>query len=493
MVFFMRNWNYSRSLAAILLSSALSLSGCGLVVVNDMSDTPGNPQTGHGETESYTVDTATPFTKYIPTEDSAAIGEAYVAALPQLTFDGAAFFITSPTFSYLYPDELGTTVSQLAYTRNQKLEEIYDVSIITAQSDAGVMLEEVKKAVASGSYYSDFMMVPLYQLGAFKAAGVLFNLRSLPYLDMTKPYFYQESVSASSAGYNTWAIAGQASVEPGDFSAVYVNRDAIENAGMDTPYRLVRDGKWTWDALYTYVAGITDITYSVTAQNTASRLPDLLYTSMGNRFVLSGEKIIPIVHFTEDSAKKTIETGRKLLTDPKAITDSSAGAAGCFSRGESLFLIDYLYVAPWLTNAACDWGIVPLPKGEEKGSYRTLVANTTLLFTIPLNTTNGEMDSVLLSAINALSYGTLYDAYVENSMYHVLRDNASVDMLDRILDTASFDFALAFGSAYPTIGKGTYQLIRSAMTATENPSGFADAVSNANMILAEYFGMENEE
>ena len=66
-------------------------------------------------------------------------------------------------------------------------------------------------------------------------------------------------------------------------------------------------------------------------------------------------------------------------------------------------------------------------------------------------------------------------------------------MLDRILDTASFDFALAFGSAYPTIGKGTYQLIRSAMTATENPSGFADAVSNANMILAEYFGMENEE
>ena len=66
MVFFMRNWNYSRSLAAILLSSALSLSGCGLVVVNDMSDTPGNAKTEHGETESYTVDTATPFTKYTP-------------------------------------------------------------------------------------------------------------------------------------------------------------------------------------------------------------------------------------------------------------------------------------------------------------------------------------------------------------------------------------------------------------------------------------------
>ena len=103
------------------------------------------------------------------------------------------------------------------------------------------------------------------------------------------------------------------------------------------------------------------------------------------------------------------------------------------------------------------------------------------------------MDSILLSAINALSYGPLYDAYVENSMYHILRDNASVDMLDRILDTATFDFALAFGSAYPTIGKGTFQLIRSAMSSAENPNGFMDAVSNANMILAEHFGMEKKE
>ena len=136
---------------------------------------------------------------------------------------------------------------------------------------------------------------------------------------------------------------------------------------------------------------------------------------------------------------------------------------------------------------------MPLPKGEEKGTYRTLVSNTALLFTVPANTTNGEMDSILLSAINALSYGTMYDAYVENSMYHVLRDNASVDMLDRILDTATFDFALAFGPSYPTIAKGTFQLIRSAMTSTENPKDFADAVSNANMILAEHFGMEKEE
>ena len=108
----MHNWKYTRALASVLTASLVSMTmtGCGLVVVNDMSATPGGDSPSHGETESFTVDTATPYTAYTPERDNEAVGEAYVEALPDLTFDGAAFFITSPSFSYLYPDELGTTL-----------------------------------------------------------------------------------------------------------------------------------------------------------------------------------------------------------------------------------------------------------------------------------------------------------------------------------------------------------------------------------------------
>ena len=229
--------------------------------------------------------------------------------------------------------------------------------------------------------------------------------------------------------------------------------------------------------------------YTVTAQNTASRLADLVYASCDNRFVLSGEMLIPSIAFTADNAAPAVEYTNRIYTDDRSITDDSAGAAGCFSRGESLFLIDYVYVASWLTNAAADWGMLPLPKQTEADKYRTLVSITSLIFTVPAGTVNNELASVLLSAINASSYHRLNDAFVEHSMIYTLRDNDSVNMLDLILDTPVFDFSLAFGSAYPNIAAGTYQLIRETAQSGSIGSDFETRSSKANMVLAEYFPM----
>ena len=231
-----------------------SSSGCGLMVVNDLSGEnilDHNKNIVSGETEAETEpETVTPFTPYEEQDYDAQI-EKYLTELPALTFGGSTVFITSPSFSYLEPDALDTPVSQMAYERNRMLEERYQISLSTSTKDAAAMLEEVKNAAASGSYYSDFLMVPLYMMGNFKSAGVLENLRSLPYLDLTQPYFYSGSVEAFSAGYSTWGLSGYASVSPSDMTAVFMNKDLIKEAGMDTPYSSVTDGSWTWDSFYT--------------------------------------------------------------------------------------------------------------------------------------------------------------------------------------------------------------------------------------------------
>ncbi len=492
-----------RQLCTAALAMGLVLStatGCGFMVVNDLSGEnilQHNQNVMAGETTpDAPPETATPFTPYEPENFDAQI-EGYLKDLPQLTFDGTTVFFTSPGASYLVPDTLDTPVSQMAYERNKALEARYKVSISTSIKDANLMLEETKNAVASGSYYSDFLMVPYYMTGHFKSAGVLENLRSLPYLDMDKPYFYNESADALSAGYNTWGICGYASVSPSDMTGVFFNKDLVEETGMALPYDLVDEGKWTWDAFYSYVAGVQTLNgeketpryYTVTAQNTASRLADLVYTACGQDLVLSGELIIPTIAFTAETAAPAMEYASRIYGDDRAITDDTAGAVGCFSRGESLFLVDYVYVSSWLTNSATNWGILPLPKMTEAGTYRTLVANTTPVFTVPLGTVNNELASVLLSAINAASYHKLHDAYVEHSMIYTLRDNQSVNMLDLVLDTAAFDFAPAFGSAYPNIAAGTYNLIRETAAAGTIPADFESRSSKANMVLAEHFPM----
>lgn len=487
---------------ATLLATTLVLTtttGCGLMVVNDLSGENillHNKNIVSGETtETKEAETVTPFTPYTEENRDTQI-ERYLSALPELTFDGATVFITSPSFSYLEPDTLDTPVSQKAYERNRMLEERYAISLSTSTRDASTMLTEMQDAVASGTYYSDLVMMPLYTMGQFKSGAVLENLRSLPYLDLEKPYFYQSSVDALSAGYTTWGVSGYASVTQSDFTAVYMNKDLIDNAMMDLPYDLVEEGTWTWDAFYSYVQAVQTMNangssfYTVTSQNPASRLADLVFVSCDNKYVLSGEKLIPSISFTAESAATAIEYASRIFADEKSITDPSAGAIGCFSRGESLFLIDYTYVTTWLTNASVDWGILPLPKLTESGKYQTLVSNSTLCFGVPAGTVNTELSSILLSAINAASWEVLNDAYVEHSMIYTLRDNDSVNMLDMILDTATFDFALAFGTSYPNMAAGTYQLIRETAAAGAISANFEDKTSKANMILAEYFPME---
>lgn len=492
----------NKHLYATLLATTLvltSTTGCGLMVVNDLSGENillHNKNIVTGETSApKETETVTPFTPYVAEDRDYRI-EQYLSALPEMTFDGAAVFITSPSFSYLEPDTLDTPVSQKAYERNRMLEERYAISLSTSVRDASTMLVELQDAVASGSYYSDLLMIPLYMMGQFKTGAVLENLRSLPYLDMDKPYFYQGSVDALSAGFTTWGVAGYASVSPSDLTAVFMNKDVIGNAMLDLPYDLVNDGTWTWDAFYTYVQAVQTMNanggsfYTVTAQNPASRLADLVFVSCDNKYVLSGEKLIPAISYTAESAAPAIEYASRIFADDKAITDPSAGAIGCFSRGESLFLIDYTYVTTWLTNASVDWGLLPLPKLTEAGKHQTLVSNTTLCFGVPAGTVNTELSSVLLSAINGASWEVLNDAYVEHSMIYTLRDNDSVNMLDMILDTAAFDFALAFGTSYPNMAAGTYQLIREAAAAGSISADFDAKTSKANMILAEHFPME---
>ena len=488
--------------AALVLSMVLgSSTGCGLMVVNDLSGENilnHNKNIVSGETKAETEpETVTPFTPYEEQNYDSQI-EKYLTALPAMTFDGSTVFITSPSLSYLEPETLDTPVSQMAYERNRMLEERYQISLSTSTKDGNVMLEEAQNAVKSGSYYSDFLMVPLYMMGHFKNAGILENLRSLPYLDLAQPYFYSDSVDALSAGYTTWGLSGYASAAPADLNAVFFSKDLMKTAGMEMPYTLAEEGKWTWDVYFTYVSAVQTLNgqsdapryYTTTSQNAASRIADLVYASCGEQFVISGEMLIPSIAFTAETAAPAMEYASRIFGDERSIMDSSAGGANCFSRGESLFFIDPLYVASWLTNASADWGLLPLPKMTESGKYKTLVSNTSLIFTVPAGTVNTERTSVLLSAINAASYHKLNDAYVKHNMIYTLRDNDSVNMLDLILDTVVFDFAPAFGTAYPNIAAGTYSLIRETAENGTIPGDFDARNSKANMILAEHFPME---
>lgn len=480
------------------LSLALPMTGCDMIIINDMSwDNVSNPETEQNISDGESAYVPVEYTPYEKTEDDYGTAEELLDSLPKRDYEGTVFFITTPTIEYIDPDHLENTVSRMVYERNRKIEELYNISIITSLQAANTILAETKQAVEADSYYTDLMMIPLYMTGQFRLEGVLANLRSLPFLDLGAPYFNSESVSMTSAGYGTYGVAGYATIDPSAFSAVYFNRDLVEKCGLEMPYSLVMDRQWTWERFFEYTAAVSAYNetsetklYTVGAQNNASRLADLVFIACGNDYINSASKKVPKITFSPRSAENAVSVTHRILTDPYALVDASSDAIRQFEEGNMLFLTEYLSAIPRLTDAKANWGVLPLPLERENDLYRTLISNNELIFAVPVNHTNAEYASVILSALNAGSYGYLYDEYVNYSLVYHLRDNDSANTLELILDTAAFDFALAFGNSYPAVAAGTYGLIREAAKNNDLASRFDAASAAAERALEKDFNLD---
>ena len=453
-----------------------------------------NPETEENISEEESAYIPKEYTPYEPKADHHAEAEKLLAGLPERDYDGAVFFITTPVTDYIDPDTTETNVTRQIAERNRIIEDQYNISLITSLTDARTILTEMENAVLSDTYYTDLLMTPVYMTGQFCMADVLMNLRSLPFLDLDAPYFNSESADMTSAGYKTYGIAGDATLSPSAYTALFFNRDLVKEAGMDMPYSLVTAGTWTWEKLFEYTAAVTELNgqrenpvYIMGSQNNASRFADLVFTSCGNTYIASARKRVPRVSFTAVSAQYAVETAHTLITGGSSLIDAEQNAVGTFTEGDMLFLAEYLYVMPWMTNASADWGVLPLPKAKEENSYRTLISNNELIFSVPLNHTQGEFAAIILSALNAGSYRYLYDEYVEHNMIHVLRDNDSVNMLELVLTTAAFDFALAFGNGYPNIAAGTHGLIRESALTNDLTERFTEALKTTSAVLNEEF------
>ena len=487
---------YKRILAAALALSALfSLPSCGFIVVNDVSSRrAGRAETASDETEDGEVPEVTGFVKYRTREDAKALSESYVEALPARDYEGAVFFVTTPDASFLSPEDTGTVLSRLALQRNEEIAERFNVNLLTSEVEPATMLEEMRQAAEAGTFYTDLLLLPFYRVGEYKAADLLLNMRSAPFFSLEQPYFNEESSQMTSGGYSTYAVAGSASISPDNLAAVYMNKTVVRDAGEDpfALFRAVEDGTWTWDRLTAVMEAVRTNTDAVTfsAGSISERIPDLVFKAMGNNFILTANRREPLVGFSVNSAKKTMELLASLYQDERGGIGTLDDAASLFADGGSAFYIDYLTAMEGMTNAAADWSVLPLPKGwDTMEGYKTLVSNDTGTFAIPKDHTNPEIPAVILSGLCAASYGYMNDAYVEYNMMNVMRDNDSVNMLDLILDTASFDFAIAFGNAFPAIAEATYRRVRAAAPTNTLSEGFTEKRSEANRVMRENFDL----
>ena len=199
----------------------------------------------------------------------------------------------------------------------------------------------------------------------FIAAGVMVDLR--PTLEKYANY---DLADFASGPMKLWEKGNAIYGVPFSTSPylIYYNRDLFQKAGIDTPDKLLQQGKWTWDALRAASKAIKAATpstvygfesygggiYGARLWNTMGPLMKAFggqaWNDAGTQCTINSPEAVAAFQFIHDM---TFKDGSAV--PPGEIVDFFSGNAG--------MILSQLSSSANLKNATFKWDIAPLPSG----------------------------------------------------------------------------------------------------------------------------------
>lgn len=369
---------------------------------------------GSGDSVSTTAvggTTDTPYTAPVR-PDAQASADAALAALPAFNFSGSALLVASASeisANTLFPVDGTLGEDQARLNRNAAVEARYGISFIPSTASADDIYTDALAAQNAGLYYADLLLLPANQVGRFSAAGLLRNLRNLP--------FWQGEEGTGAV----YANLGEAVLDHSHLPAVFFNRTLAASLGYDF-YAAVEEGRWTWE-LYLEAAAAAASLDGVSG-HALSPTDDVRY-----------DELVTATLASDTPAETLVNLLTRLLQVPPrsaAVAGNDIAALQRFTTGGLLFCVSDLFYMDWIFDAPTEWGILPLPSSD--GQTRTPTAVNAPVLCVTANNEKFEMTGLTLAALDAASTDVITDAFVTERLRERLRDWQSAAMLERIAD-----------------------------------------------------------
>ena len=372
----------------------------------------------------------------------------------------------------------GDVVYEAVYKRNMEVQDKFGVTFkfTHCPSDADPDKYQnsfIAKIVNSGSDEFDIVIGKQFQCVRLASENMFRNIKDLPYLDITNPWWAEGYINELTVGKNTLMYI------TGDISAawlnrlgtIYFNREVYKNYIGENPddlYKMVLDGKWTMDALYNIVKNMyadldgdgvqSDgdmyglITHTISATDYFTYGSGIHVTSHDENgfpyFVINNEKTVEFVDklydlYYNNQATRLIPQSQSNFND--IFNDK-------FAANESLFRDANLGVSSQLRSMQADFGMIPFPKLDETiPSYSSLVHDTAPLICVPETCSkDDEFIGAVIEEMAFKGYTLMTPAYFDVALKNkYMRDSDDMAMrcLDIIRENAVTDFAYVYNYA----------------------------------------------
>ena len=384
-----------------------------------------------------------------------------------------------------FSSELGV-VEQNVYKRLDETKKQLNINVEWKEENgSGSNPEFIQNAVianTTGAY--DAICCYSQWAAALTTQGVSRNLLRFNTLDFTHPAWPADMVDQLTMFDKLYFCTGDISTNLIFMtSLVFVNMDMVstwkinekiqEKYGEANIYDLVREGKWTYDAMFTLTEGIWQNSDGVAGKtvgdtyglSTTTGLICNFYAGAGYKIIESDENGL---YLSEDYTD--VDSIEKLLKDVVEPLDNgycyfnasdSSSPKLNFSAGLHLFCLapaSHAYITHYHTDNL-NYSALPVPKYDAaQESYHSYHSYPYSQYIVATGATNPEIAASFLQCLAQWSYDTTRIAIFENTMKarFAQGDSDITEMWEMIVDSQTFDLSRIFRRELRRGGSGAY-------------------------------------
>ena len=367
----------------------------------------------------------------------------------------------------IMPEEQnGETVNDAVWNRNAKVMEKLNFTLEEENHETYDELgNDLNKLIMAGDDVYAAAYVPLHKILAGLTGGYYQKLNDVDTIQLDQSYWDQTFLEASSINGDNYFATGSAHlmINSGMWM-LFFNEDMMDANKHEYPYDLVREGKRTLEKMRTYTKAVANLNgddvYGKDSDGNAvygfvsfaNVIPKFIYAA-GAEYVnkdKNGELVINC------SSQRFIETCQTLAeffgTKGEVLMASSDSTLNTyyqlyFEKQKCLFFGGELKTASLLRSMEQSFGILPIPKiDESQSSYYVTSVHQCPAFVIPVTNNAPEEIGLIFDALSYESEATVLEPYFSEYVEQKgLRNEDSIEMLDIIKSSRSYDIGVVYG------------------------------------------------
>lgn len=436
-----------RRLFSLILAGLLSAP-----VLVSCAEEHGN--TGEKDYQSSTPDTAAETDKY----DAA---RSCYEEIPDVDYEGGDYTIVAQqnvgsSETEIWVEKMDAQpVNDAVYTRNSRVGERFNCKIALKAGDVSSI---IRQSVTSGDEVYKLAFPSLESAAAMAQAGWFLNYLDCDAINIRAPWWDQGTADLEIGG-KVYFMCGDINILDNDVTYILLfNKKMIADQGMDEPYQLVRDQKWTIDCFGEMIKDVTDDsngdgkftdadTYGYV---TTGEGPNTFFYGSGLKLVSFDSDKLPMLDINASKISDLLEKMKVIFTE-----NNSTRIPGNYSIGSKMFTEDrvlfYGEVLSYVINLRemeTPFGVLPIPKYDDaQEDYITYCESNASAVGIPMMTTEPDKVTAVLEALAIQSYLNLTPAYYDISLQRkYARDDESAEMLDIALAHRVYDIGRIYSS-----------------------------------------------